>query len=188
MSRHDAASEIDAVAGAGSGVDKTGRVSRRTTLFVLGSAAFALACVVLAVEFFVVERIPLLSQAELDGAQKLWQEHGPLSYDMDIEIRGARPGSVHINVKNRVPMAETRDGRVPPEHTWETWTVPGMFDMLEKDMEIAENPEQAIQAEPGTTWLLRCEFDPQLGIPRRYHRIVSGGPEVYWRVTRFVAK
>jgi hypothetical protein len=84
--------------------------------------------------------------------------------------------------------AETRDGRVPKEHTWETWTVPGMFKTLETDMEIAENPEQAIQAAPGTKWQLRSEFDPVLGIPRRYHRLATGGPEVYWRVTRFEAR
>jgi hypothetical protein len=165
-----------------------GRLSRRTTLFVLGSIAFALASLVLALEFFVVERIPLLKQSELDAARKLWQEHGPVSYDMDIELRGAQPGRVQLSVRNRVVAAETRDGRVPKEHTWETWTVPGMFNTLETDMEIAENPEQTIQAAPGTKWQLRCEFDPKLGIPRRYHRLASGGPEVYWRVTRFEAR
>jgi hypothetical protein len=107
---------------------------------------------------------------------------------MDIELRGAQPGRVQVTVRNRVVAAETRDGRVPKEHTWETWTVPGMFNTIETDMEIAENPEQAIQASPGTKWQLRCEFDPVTGLPRRYHRLASGGPEVYWRVTRFEAQ
>lgn len=168
--------------------DSARRLSRRTTLFVLGSIAFALASLVLALEFFVVERIPLLKESELNDAKRLWQEHGPVSYDMDIEIRGAQPGRVQTNVRNRVVMAETRDGRVPKEHTWETWSVPGMFNTLELDMETAENPEQAIQAPPGTKWQLRCEFDPVFGIPRRYHRLATGGPEVYWRVTRFEAR
>jgi len=165
-----------------------GRLSRRTTLFVLGSIAFALASLVLALEFFVVERIPLLTELELEAAKKRWQEHGPVSYEMDIELRGAQPGRVQLSVRNRVVAAETRDGRVPKEHTWETWTVPGMFNTVETDMEIAENPEQTIQAAPGTKWQLRCEFDPKLGIPRRYHRLASGGPEVYWRVTHFEAQ
>lgn len=165
-----------------------GRLSRRATLFVLGSIVFALASLVLALEFFVVERIPLLTESDLNAAKKRWQEHGPVSYDMDVEIRGAQPGRVEVNVRNRVVTAETRDGRVPKEHTWDTWTVPGMFNTLETDMEIAENPEQAIQAPLGTKWQLRCEFDPVLGIPRRYHRLASGGPEVYWRVKRFEAR
>lgn len=150
--------------------------------------AFAVVALLLAVEFFVVERIPLLTAKELDLAKKLWNEHGPVDYDMSIELRGVRPGKVEISVRHRVVVAETRDGREPPEHTWDTWSVPGMFDTLEKDLDIAENPEQAIQAPPGTKWQLFCEFDPELGIPRRYHRLASGGPEVYWRVTKFEKK
>jgi hypothetical protein len=161
------------------------RLSRRTTLFVLGSIAFALASLVLSLEFFVVERIPLLTQSDLDAAKKRWQEHGPVSYDMEIQLRGAQPGRVKVNVRDRVVAAEARDERIPKEHTWETWSVPGMFNTIETDMEIADNPEQAIQAAPGTKWQLRCEFDAATGLPRRYHRMASNGPEVYWRVTRF---
>jgi hypothetical protein len=149
---------------------------------------FAIVCVIVALEFFVVERIPLLTESELNNAKKLWGEHGPVSYDMDIELRGAQPGTIQTKVRDRVVEAETRNGRVPAKHTWETWSVAGMFETLEQDMEIAENPETVIGASPGTKWQLRCEFDPKLGIPRRYHRLVSGGPEVYWRITRFEVK
>jgi hypothetical protein len=185
MSQDEENLGIDEASNAGNGGVAARRLSRRTTLFVLGSIAFAFASLVLALEVFVVERIPLLTEAELDGAKKHWQEHGPASYNMDIELRGARPGHVQVTVRNRVVTAETRDDLVPKEHTWDTWSVPGMFNTLETDMEIAENPEQAIQAAPGTKWQLRCEFDPTTGIPRRYHRLASAGPEVYWRVTRF---
>jgi Family of unknown function (DUF6174) len=188
MSQDDAGLEIDNTSESHKGGGAARRLSPRTTLFVLGSIAFALVSLVLALEFFVVERIPLLTESELIAAKKRWQEHGPASYDMEIELRGAQPGHVQLSVRNRVVAAETRDGRVPKEHTWETWTVPGMFNTLETDMEIAENPEQTIQAAAGTKWQLRCEFDPKLGIPRRYHRLASGGPEVYWRVMRFEAR
>src|SRR5215211_7695209 len=83
MSQDDSSVRIDHV---------SSRLSRRATLFMLGSLAFALASLVLALEFFVVERIPLLTEAELNAAKKRWQEHGPVSYDMDIELRGAQPG------------------------------------------------------------------------------------------------
>jgi hypothetical protein len=188
MPQDGASLGIDDARATCSGGATAGRLSRRTTLFVLGSIAFALVSLVLAIEYFVVERIPLLTESDLNAAKKRWVEHGPVSYDMDIELRGAQPGRVQVNVRDRVVAAETRDGRVPKEHTWETWTVPGMFKTLETDMEIAENPEQAIQAAPGTTWQLRSEFDPVLGIPRRYHRLATGGPEVYWRVIRFEAR
>jgi hypothetical protein len=188
MSQHEETPEADPSAEREIRKGNSSRISRRTTVFVLGSVVFALASVVLALEFFVVERIPLLTESDLNNAKKLWQKHGPVSYDIDIEIRGAQPGKVQVNVRNRVVTAETRDGRVPKEHTWETWSVPGMLNTLELDMETSENPEQTIQAQPGTKWQLRCEFDPALGIPRRYHRLVSSGPEVYWRVTRFESR
>jgi hypothetical protein len=188
MSQDDATADVE-TDGAGNDVGvSAARVSRRATLFVVGSALFALASLVLALEFFVVERIPLLTESEFDAARKRWVQNGPTSYDMEVEIRGAQPGNVKVNVRNRVVQAQTRDGRVPPEHTWDTWSVPGMLNTVELDMGTAENPEQAIGAPPGTNWELRCEFDPKLGIPRRYHRIASYGPEVYWRVTRFEAR
>jgi hypothetical protein len=137
----------------------------------------------------VAERLPELTESDLTHAKKLWVADGPPDYDMDVEIRGAQPGSVHIEVRRRVATAMTRDAITPPERTWDAWTVPGMFETLEKDMQIAEDPEGEIQAAPGTKWQLRCEFDSKLGIPQLYHRLVSGGgPEVYWRVIRFNAK
>lgn len=165
-----------------------GRVSRRTTAFVLASLALAIAGVVLALQYFVVERIPDLTDAQLELARKLWQSHGPASYDLNVELRGAQPGSVQIEVRDRVVTATTRDGRTPPQWTWDTWSVPGMFETLTQDLQIAEDPEKEIQAAPGTQWRLRCEFDSELGFPRRYHRMVTGGPEVYWRVTQFNAR
>jgi hypothetical protein len=188
MSQDDATDNVETdEANGGTGVT-AGRVSRRPTLFLIGSAFFALASLVLALEFFVVERIPLLTDSEFDAAKKRWIQNGPKSYDMEVELRGAQPGNVKVNVRNRVVEAETRDGRVPPEHTWDTWSVPGMLNTVELDMGTAESPEQAIGAPPGTKWELRCEFDAKLGIPRRYHRIASNGPEVYWRVTRFESR
>ncbi|HEX5471552.1 MAG TPA: DUF6174 domain-containing protein [Lacipirellulaceae bacterium] len=162
--------------------------SRRTTIFVLASLAFLIACGVLAVQFFFVERLPELTTAKLADAKKLWQEKGPTDYDMDIEVRGAQPGNVHVEVHHRVVTASSRDGRATPEWTWDTWSVPGMFDTLVQELQIAEDSQQDIHAAPGTKWRLRCEFDKQFGFPLRYHRVVPGGPEVYWQVTRFASK
>jgi hypothetical protein len=67
--------------------------------------------------------------------------------------------------------------------------VPGLFETLERELEMAEDPVHEVGAAAGTRWQLRCDFDPAYGLPRRFHRYVSGGgPEVYWRVTSFVPK
>src|SRR5437879_4932998 len=90
------------------------RVSRRTTAFVLASLALAVAGVVLALQYFVVEHVPDLTDAQLNAAKKRWQEHGPATYDIDLEVRGAEPGNFHVEVRNRVVMAASRDGRPTP--------------------------------------------------------------------------
>jgi hypothetical protein len=161
------------------------RSANRSTIFAIGSIIFAIACVVLALEFFAVERLPPLTEAQLEAAQKVWKERGLQNYSVDIELHGAQPGVIHVEVKNGEVTATTRDNRVPPKWAWDTWSVPAMFDTLEQDLQIAQDPSQQIQAAPGTTWKLRCEFDPEFAYPRRYHRFVTGGPEVYWQVTKF---
>ncbi len=165
-----------------------GRPRAKVIVFAAVSFVIAVAAIAAALQYFVAERLPELTEATLEKAIAQWDKSGPASYDMEIELRGARPGQVHVEVREREVAAETRDGRVPGRWTWKTWSVPGMFDTLSQDLQIAENPEQQIQAAAGTKWRLRCEFDAQLGYPRRYHRLVTGGPEVFWQVTKFEAK
>ncbi len=169
-------------------VDDLGGIRWRTIAFVIASLALALAGVALALQFFVAERLPDLTEAKLESAMQRWQQNGPANYKMEIELRGAQPGQVHVEVENKSVTMETRDGRMPGRWTWDTWSVPGMFDTLTQDLQIAADPEQQIDAAKGTKWRLRCEFDAQYGYPLVYHRLVTGGPEVFWRVTNFEAK
>lgn len=154
---------------------------------------FAGICVSAAVVFLALQvngllgrRLPLLTDSALEDAERLWQQARPASYDMRVEIRGAQPGEVAVAVRDGVVTAMTRDGRTPPKRTWDVWTVPGMFETLEREVELAEDPVHEMGAATGTQLHLRCEFDARFGYPRRYHRFVAGGgPEVYWRVTSF---
>jgi hypothetical protein len=156
---------------------------------VLLFAAIGIIGLLLFLRLVVAERIPELTVDRLDEAQRRWQDAGPQNYDMDIELRGAQPGSVQVQVRDGEVTTMTRDGRTPQPWTWRYWSVPGMFDTLERDLVLGEDPVHETGAAAGTQWQLRCEFDSQLGYPRRYHRFVSGGgPEVYWRVTRLEPK
>jgi hypothetical protein len=162
------------------------RFSTRPLL--LGSLAIILTVTIVAIvlQVFVADRIPPLTEARLEAAQELWEQQGPRSYDMDLEIRGAQPGRVHVEVRDGKVTAMTRDGRSPPARTWDVWTVPGQFETLERELVLAEDPQHEMDVAAGTQLQLRCEFDPQFGFPRRYHRYATGGaPEVFWRVTRF---
>jgi hypothetical protein len=168
--------------------DSGSRVAPRTWLFVAASLAMAIAGVLLALKFFVAERLPELTEAAVETAMQRWDKSGPKSYDMNLELRGARPGVVHVEVRDGEITAETRDGRVPGQWTWGTWSVPGLFDTLLQDLQTAANPDPEVRAAAGSNWLMRCEFNPQFGYPQQYHRQATNGPEVFWRVTLFTPK
>jgi hypothetical protein len=144
----------------------------------------------LAVELFVVERLPPLSEPGLVAAEKLWEQKGPKSYDLDLTIEGAQPGVVHVEVREGVTTAMQRDGLAPQQRrVWDVWAVPGMFETIERELDLAADPEHEMGAAAGTSVDLRAEFDPTYGCPARFHRIVfGGGPEVYWKVTSFQPK
>jgi hypothetical protein len=144
----------------------------------------------LAVELFVVERLPELTVETLDAAEKLWDAKGPKSYDLDLTIEGAQPGLVHVEVRAGVTTAMQRDGLAPQQRrVWDVWAVPGMFETIERELELAADPQHEMDLSANTQVDLRAEFDPQSGYPARFHRIVfGGGPEVYWKVTNFTPK
>jgi hypothetical protein len=161
----------------------------RTLLIGLLSFAAILIVVFVALEVFVARRIPELTSERLEAAHALWQQEGPASYDLDIQLEGARPGPVHVEVRQGAVVAVKINGRPPSAWTWDTWTVAGQFETLERELLVAEDPVHQLNAELGTTWRLRCEFDSKYGFPRRFQRTVFGGqPDVYWHVTDFVVR
>ena len=166
-------------------VSRAGRGPTKTAAYI-AIAALAAACILGIIWTLLAERIPDLTEARFEEAEQRWAANGPASYDMDLTIRGAQPGEVHIEVRDGKVTAMTRDGKSPPERTWETWTVPGQFAMLEQEFALAADPDREGQAAPGSAVWLRADFDSKYGYPRIYHRVMTGGgPEVYWKVTRF---
>jgi hypothetical protein len=164
-------------------------ISRRTLIVLLLAAVCFVATAALLLELFVARRIPPLTADRLDAARELWNQNGPASYDLDLEMGGERPGPVHVEVRNGEVVAMTRDDRTPEQRLWMYWAVPGQFDLLERELALAEDPMHEAGAQSGTVWEVRCEFDPQSGLPRRYQRnVFGGGPNFSWQVTHFVVR
>jgi hypothetical protein len=163
---------------------------RRRLLLIWGLAMITgIAAVLLALELFVARRLPELTIEQLEVARAKWEQAGPRSYDLELEIFGERPGPVHVEVRGGEVTNVTINGRQPSPHTRNTWTVDGQFNTLEQELLLAEDPVHQMQSKAGVSLRLRCEFDPQYGYPREYQRTVSGGgPDVYWRVTSFVPR
>jgi hypothetical protein len=162
--------------------------SRRVIFVAVLIMTIAVIGALLVRQVFVAQRIPELTEARLQQAEELWEQSGPASYVMDLDLRGAQPGRVHIEVQSNEITAMTRNGRTPPRRTWRVWSVPGLFEMLGRELQLADDPVHEMGAAAGTQVRVRCEFDAKLGYPNRYHRYMSaGGPEVFWRVSRFEA-
>lgn len=155
----------------------------------LGIAAGLAAAIVGVLAFFFLtsDRAPRLTRAAYEAAVARWDAQGPASYNLDLELTGNRPGVVHVEVRDGHAVRMTRDGVEPKqERTWFYWTVPGQFDTIAEELEMAENPAQAFNSPSATQVVIWAEFDPQLGYPLRYDRVVLGTDfEIHWKVTRF---
>jgi hypothetical protein len=166
---------------------KPGR--RRAAPLVLGVSLGAAAVVsgLLVYSFVTRQSTPRLTRAAYEAAAERWDAHGPASYNLDLELTGNRPGKIHVEVRDGEPTRMVRDGVEPRQRrTWYYWTVPGQMDMIAEELDMAENPAAAFNSPSATQMVIWAEFDPELGYPLRYDRVVLGTDfEIHWRVTRF---
>jgi hypothetical protein len=151
------------------------------------AAGSLIAAAIILLELFVARRVPALTAERLETAQQLWLRRGPLSYDIDLVIEGERAGVVHVEVRDGVAVEMTRDGKTPSQRrTWDAWSVPGLFEMLDQELTRATEPGRLdATATPGPA-RVRAEFDPQYGFPTQFQSVAFGGqPGAGWRVTGF---
>jgi hypothetical protein len=138
-------------------------------------------------------QLPPITFEILDAAVKRWSENGPQDYEFDAELTGVNPSIVHVEAKNGQVTAMTMNGRPTKPHTWDDWSVPGLFGVIRRDLEVCMNPKNqnkqvdgadanAAQAE---VVVPRGTFDPKLGYPEQYHRVTPTGRDAKWRITRF---
>jgi hypothetical protein len=183
------------------------RPRSRALIIAAGLLLGVVAGLVLMFALFVLKRgqsAPAITREDLAAAEQKWRQRGPKSYNMDLAIGGRQPGPVHIEVRDSRVTRMTRDGVTPSQpRTWEYWTVPEQFETIRQDFDSADTPG-GFGAAPGTQTMLKAEFDPQYGYPRRYQRFVltSKAPsqvpfqepvanpaatnlDVDWTVTRF---
>ena len=151
-------------------------------LFVIASMALAVACVVLALQYFVAERLPDLTEAALQAATERWD--ATWTGELRHGCRDSRGTARHRSRRSAGQASDGGDSRRPDSAATYVGHVVGARHVRYAQPGYGRRlriRSKMIQAAPGTKWRLRCEFDPKLGIPLRYHRLVTGGPEVYWR-------
>lgn len=177
---------------AGSGApDQSRRRGLRLRSLMLGAALGLVVAIVAVVAYliFTREHNPRLTQADYDAAARRWETHGPASYDLDLELTGNRNATIHVEVRDGEIVHMIRDGVEPrQQRTWYYWSVPGQLDTIGQELEMARDPAASFHNPSASQMVMWAEFDPTLGYPRRYDRVVLGADfEVHWRVTRFQA-
>jgi hypothetical protein len=158
----------------------------------LGAAAGAVLTIVALVALAVVSRrqaAPELTEDTLQTARQRWQQHGPTDYRMDLIVTGRQASRYHVEVRDGKPTQVLRNERPTTARTWHYWTVPGLFEVLEHDMDCSEDPTRGFGAKPGSRAVLRAVFDEGLGYPRKFERLILGEPnlDMTWEVNRFEA-
>jgi hypothetical protein len=135
-------------------------------------------------------KYPPLDRPEFEAARKLWAQNGPADYNIEIQVLGRQEATYSAEVRNGEVQSAKRNGTpLKQRRTFDTWSVPGMFETIGRDVENLEKVKSG-RADASTPRLrLRCKFDEKYGYPLRYLREESSGvgdnPEVIWEVKKF---
>lgn len=135
---------------------------------------------------------PPLTPEIFNAALTRWKAAAPPNYDIEIRVTGPQAATYRAQVRGGKPHAAWRnDAPLTSLHSLGTWSVPGMFGTISRDIEAIER-RAAGRAMPGSPELiLKAEFDPQYSYPRRYRRIEWGSRRgsdavtVTWEVVGF---
>lgn len=159
-----------------------------TFLFWLGAGLLVGVAVTLVfLRWKYADPLPEIAPAEFYAARDRWQKNGPPSYDIEVRVTGSRGATHRVEVRDgQATAAWINDVPHGQQRTYSTWSVPGMFGTIGRDIDHIER-HAAGKADRNTPRLtVRAEFDPQTGLPQRYRRIEWGSPvEVSWEVLKF---
>ena len=116
-----------------------------------------------------------LTETQLAQAQSRWQQAGPRNYTLTMTITGDRieEGRFVATVRDGALSSVTRNHR-PIARPAPFYTVPGLFDFLSEELEMAAQPGRYWQAARDARVYQRIRFDDRLGYPTRYLRAVTG--------------
>ena len=130
---------------------------------------------------------PRLTPAVFRIAMDKWDAAQPASYDIEIKVQGNQPATYFVEVRDGEAQRALRNGKpLTQRRTFSTWSVPGMFATMSRDVDALER-RAAGTADRSTPDLnLRATFDPRYGYPSRYRRIqYRRAVDMEWEVLRF---
>jgi hypothetical protein len=155
--------------------------------FVLGLSlglAGGLLGLMLCLLLFLRDPLPRIEAESLSAARARWQAEQPRDYELKLELTGNQSGRLVVQVRDGRPyQVQRQPGQSPPQRTWDYWTVPGLFDVIEGELGCAADAAKNPSASP---IVVRGEFDARYGYPARFRRTtLGGGAQIGWRVLSF---
>jgi len=130
---------------------------------------------------------PKLTPELFHEAQTKWEKSLPRNYNIEVKVQGNQPATYYVEVRDGDAKLALRNGQpLTQRRTFSTWSVPGMFATIARDVDTLEL-RAAGRADKFTPNLnLRATFDPHYSYPARYRRLqYQSSVEVEWEVTRF---
>jgi hypothetical protein len=142
--------------------------------------------------FFLARRFfgdstPEITADSLREAEQRWTKADIRDYDVEVEVKSRQTETYRVEVRDGTSQQAFRNGRPLKQlRTFETWSVPGMFETIHTD--LANSDRTKNPRVPRMT--LQAEFDPETGMPLKYRRIEweYTSIEISWRVTNFEKK
>jgi hypothetical protein len=147
---------------------RTGRRNRNWIWFFAAVAVLAVVAILLlryaSIRFGQVRLTP----ERLEEARKLWEEKGPISYELVYTKRLGRndPEKYVVRVRNGVPESVTRNDKPMEKRLYEDYTMTALFRDLWGFLKEDEKPGAART----TTW---ARFDDEDGHVQSYGRLAS---------------
>jgi hypothetical protein len=160
---------------------------RRFALGSLVGAALGILAMLVALRLVNRDPTPPLTPELFHAAHDRWKSAAPASYDIEVRVTGSQPAIYRVEVRDGLARAAWRnDQALTTRRTFDTWSVPGMFGTIGRDIESLER-HAAGKADRFTPRLtLRAQFDPVYSFPARYRRLQQrSNVDVAWQVTEF---
>jgi hypothetical protein len=120
-------------------------------------------------------RLDTLTEAALSDAEATWNGHAPGFYRMVVKMTGDRleEGVFEVVVRDRSVVSLSQNGQAVLPDRAQDYSVDGLFDILARELALAEEPS-VLDAPEGYGVYLLARFDSDNGRLIRYLRSVGG--------------
>ena len=125
---------------------------------------------------------------QFDEAQHRWNQSGPDNYDIEVQVTGRQAATYRVAVRKGEVISAQRNGQPLKQlRTLGTWSVPGMFGTISKDVENLEKTAHNLADDTTPQLSLSADFHPHYGYPEHYLRLEwgSANSKVSWKVIEF---